>query len=65
MRKLYPAFLLIAVIFIVSLPFVMIATGFMVKWSWMMRTGLVAGGLLIARLVKPLSVVSGKDLTII
>ncbi|MBD5265451.1 MAG: hypothetical protein HDS44_00590 [Bacteroides sp.] len=49
----------------VLIPFGLIAAAFTPGLPWWGRLSLVSGGLLTARLVKPFSIVTGKDLKII
>ena len=49
----------------VLIPFGLLAAGFMPGLPWWGRISLVGGGLLTARLVKPMSILTGKDLKII
>ena len=58
-------FMFIAVAVTTLLPFGLIALGFAAELPRWERITLVCGGLITARLIKPLSIITGRDLKII
>ena len=65
MKTAIASIVLLAVIALLLIPVAMIWWGFMPGVPVWSRIVLVCGGLVIARLVKPLSILLGKDLKII
>ena len=65
MKTAIASIVLLAVIALLLTPVAMIWWGFMSGVPVWSRIVLVCGGLVIARLVKPLSILLGKDLKII
>ena len=65
MRYLRAVILFVVVSATVLVPFGLVAAGFMPNLPWWGRVALVGSGLLTARLVKPLSILTGRDLKII
>lgn len=65
MKTLTASIVLLFVIAALLLPIAMIWWGFMPELPVWSRIILICGGLVIARLVKPLSILLGKDLKII
>lgn len=53
------------IILTIALPFGIIIGGFVLKLSWWGRVAMVGGGLMLAWLIKPVSILTGKDLKII
>lgn len=64
MKTAIASIVLLAVIALLLIPVAMIWWGFMPGLPVWSRIVLVCGGLVIARLVKPLSILLGKDLKI-
>lgn len=65
MKTVLALIMLLTVIALLLTPIAMIWWGFMPGMKSWLRIALVCGGLIIARLVKPLSILLGKDLKII
>lgn len=65
MRFLLAFLMFIAVSVTTLLPFGLIAVAFSTGLPFWGRTALVFGGLIAARLIKPLSIITGRDLKII
>lgn len=65
MKTVLASIMLLFVIALLLTPIAMIWLGFILGMQSWLRIALVCGGLIIARLVKPLSILLGKDLKII
>ena len=63
--KIRTIVLFILIILTVVIPIGMIIGGFVLDLSWWSRLAMVCCGLLLAWLIKPVSILTGKDLKII